>query len=148
SASATTLVTTVPTGATSGHLVVATPSGVGQSSGDFFVPPPGYTAADVAATGRVVMNGSNLTVTVSPANKIGLVVFDGTAGQAVSQGMTAVTITQADITIFRPDGATVITQYTDPTVGRDLHIAALPTTGTYTILIDPRSNYSGNTTLT
>jgi YD repeat-containing protein len=145
SANTTTLGATVPGGATSGHVTVATPAGATQSSADFFVPPPGFATADAVFTGRVVINGGTLTATVTPANKIGLVVFDGTAGQVVSLGMTAVTISATDVTIFRPDGATLLWQY----AGRyDMHPGGLPVTGTYTILLDPRSTWTGTITLT
>lgn len=136
-ATSTTLGTTVPNGATSGHLTVATPAGVAQSTADFFMPPPGFTAADVVATGRIFMGGNSLTVNLTPANKIGLVVFDGTAGTPVSLGVVWAGSWDADVTIFRPDGAVVMTQ--ELFVAHDLHIPALPVTGTYTILIKIRS---------
>ncbi len=130
SAGATTLGTTVPTGATSGRLTVATPAGVGQSSDDFFVPPPSYTTANVGFTGRLTMNGSSLT-TALPAGKIGLVVFDGTAGQPVSLAVLQVSNYDCTVKILRPDGATVLSQfigYGQPR--RDVHVASLPVTGT------------------
>jgi len=64
---------------------------VEQSSDDFVVPSPGFTAANVAFTRRITMNDSTLTAPVTLANKIGLVVFDG-AGQPV--GLAALQIKQ------------------------------------------------------
>jgi YD repeat-containing protein len=110
SASATALDTTVPNNATSGRLTVATPDGSAQSSDDFFVPPPGFTTGDVVATGRVIIDGGNLTSNITAANKIGLVVFDGTAGQRVSLGVVQVANRGSSITVFRPDGATLLSQ--------------------------------------
>jgi hypothetical protein len=114
------------------------------------VPPPGFGNGDVAYTGRIAVDGSNVTAAVTPGLRIGLVVFDGTAGQTVSLGMTAVTVNETDVTIFRPDGATALWQYAACCSGGryDMHPGVLPTTGTYTILLDPRSNWSGNMTLT
>ncbi len=148
SATTSTLGATVPLWATSGRLTVANPAGTAQSTADFFVPPPGFTTADVIVTGRITVGGSSLNTTIAPAYKIGLVVFDGTAGQIVSLGTTGVSINQATVTIFRPDGTTLIAQPQDGNGGRDIHPGALPVTGTYTILLDPWTYWTGNMTLT
>ena len=80
SSTSTTIATTVPSTRTSGRITVATPAGTAVSSGDFFVPPPPYTAADVVDTGRMVY-GESRTMTLGTANKIALMVFDGVVGQ-------------------------------------------------------------------
>jgi hypothetical protein len=147
SASVTTLGAPVPNGGTSGHVTVATPAGVAQSSADFFVPPPGFTAADVVSTGRIAIDGSNVTAAITPANKIGLVVFDGTAGQPVSLGVVQISNFDTVITIFRPDGAPALVQAVYPAAPHDLHITGLPVTGTYTMLLDISSS-SGTDTFT
>lgn len=136
SASATMLGTTVPRDATSGRLTVATPAGSAHSSEDFFVPPPGFTADDVVFAGRIAVDGSDLTADITPANKIGLVVFDGTVGQPVSLGVVQAANWDSVITIFRPDGATVLSQGVSSASRHDLHIGSLPVSGTYTILLD------------
>jgi len=146
SATSTTIGTAVPGGATSGRITVATPGGLAVSSSDFFVPPSGFTAADITFTGRLVIGGSTLTATLTPAGTNGLIVFDGTAGQQVSLGIGQ-GIVQTSVTIYQPNGATVAGVGTD-FLGGDLHIAALPVTGTYTILVDPAGGYSGNLPLT
>jgi hypothetical protein len=117
------------------------------SSGDFFIPPSPYTAADVEFTGRMAM-GESKTVTINTANKIGLVVFDGTAGQHVNLGITGVTISQSDVTIYKPHGTALSLSTFVTTSGRAIDLSSLPVTGTYTILIDPRSTYTGSMTLT
>jgi hypothetical protein len=151
-ATATALGVTVPVGATSGRLTVANPAGAAQSGDDFFVPPLDVPAAAVMFTDRIVMGGSSVVVALGTGGKVGLVVFDGTAGQVVSLGVpqTPASGWDSDITIFRPDGSTAVWQF----IGygswsqRDLHIASLPATGTYTILVSIRQSYgTGNFTL-
>jgi YD repeat-containing protein len=63
----------------SGHLSVTTPNGTAVSTGDFFIPPPGYTVASVLATGRLTY-GTGTNLPVITANKLGLYLFDGTMG--------------------------------------------------------------------
>ena len=145
-ATATTIGTAVPAGATSGRVTVATPSGLAVSSGDFFVPPPGMTAASISFTGRLTIGGSTLTATLSPAGSNGLLVFDGTAGQQVSLGIGQ-GIVQGGVGINHPTGASVAGVGIDY-LGGDIHIAALPVTGTYTIVVDPSGSYTGNLPLT
>jgi YD repeat-containing protein len=146
SATATSLGATVPGLGTSGRLTVVTPGGTAQSAQDFFVPTSPYTAASVSTTGRLVIGGASLTLTIPTAGKIGMAVFDGTAGQQVSVGVGS-GIVQATVTLNRPDGTQLATT---PIVvyGGDLHLASLPVTGTYTILFVPAGSYTGIGALT
>jgi len=146
SAAATSLQATVPGLGTSGRLTVVTPGGTAQSASDFFVPPSPYTAASVSTTGRLAIGGSSLTISIPTAGKIGMAVFDGTAGQQVSLGVGS-GIVQAGVYINRPDGTQLATT---PIViyGGDLHIASLPVTGTYTILFVAVSTSTGSVALT
>ena len=146
SATATSLGTTVPGTGTSGRLTVVTPGGTAQSAQDFFVPPSPYTAASVSTTGRLVIGGSSLTITIPSAGKIGMAVFDGTAGQQMSLGVGS-GIVQAGVTINRPDGTQLATTGTGFN-GADFHVAALPVTGTYTILFAAAGSYTGSVVLT
>ncbi|MBI3302591.1 MAG: IPT/TIG domain-containing protein [Deltaproteobacteria bacterium] len=149
----TSLTTSVPPSGTSGRIMVATMAGTAVSGEDFFVPLPPYTASDVAFTDRMAI-GQSKTVTISTANKIGLVVFDGTAGQRISLNMTNVTIgsgpccaTKVTVSINDPYGTTQATKDV-PTTGAFLEPWTLPLTGTYTILVDPTDTNTGSVTLT
>jgi len=145
-ASSTSLGATVPVGAQSGKIGVVTVNGGVTSANDFFVTPAGVAPADVQFTGRIVVGGSTLTATISTANKVGLVVFDGVAGQRLNLGMTNVTIASSTVSFIKPDGT--VLSLGSYGAGGALDSPVLPVTGTYTILIDPASTYTGNMTLT
>ena len=146
----TTLQTNVPAGAGSGHITVITPVGSATSSGDFFIPPSPYTVADVTVTGRMAV-GENKVVTINTANKIGLVVFDGVAGDRVSLGMTGVSIGQPTsgtfVSIRDPYGAILLNPFDVGTDGGGTDTVILPIDGTYTIVVDPHGANTGSLTL-
>ncbi|HEU4506846.1 MAG TPA: carboxypeptidase regulatory-like domain-containing protein [Pyrinomonadaceae bacterium] len=142
----TSISTTVPSGATSGRISVATPLGEGFSANDFFVPPSSFTAADVEMTGRMAIGETKL-VTIGTANKIALIVFDGVAGQRISLQMTGVTISSSSVAIFNPNGSTFASTGSVGTSGGFIDTKTLGVTGTYTILVDPASTNTGSLTL-
>ena len=129
---ATNISVAVPGGATSGRLSLATPGGSTQSTDDFFVPPPPNVAADVIFTGRASIGGATVNAAIPNVGKIGLIVFDGTAGQQVSVGISAGGIVETNTWVFHPNGTQIASVYSDNN-GRDIQIESLPVTGTYTI---------------
>jgi len=143
SASASSLALKVGLNTGSGRVSVETPGGKAVG-GDFFVPPAPYTAADVVFTGRMSV-GESRAVTVGTASKVGLVVFDGTAGQRVSLTLTGNTFGNGVVTIYNPDGTTL---NSGGASGGFVDVSKLPRTGTYTILVDPSSTNTGSATLT
>ena len=62
--------------------------------------------------------------------------------------MTAVTITSGAASIIKPDGTNLVAPTYFGTGGGVLDSQVLPTTGTYAILVDPASTYTGTVTLT
>src|SRR6185503_20188638 len=88
SATSTSVSTAVPSGGASGKISVSTPNGTAVSTDDFFIPPGSYTASDVAVTERM-SGGDSKTVTLSTANKIGMTLFEGTAGQRAAVKITS-----------------------------------------------------------
>ncbi len=145
-ATSTTIATSVPNGATSGHLTVATSSGTAVSTADFFVPPAPYNATDVSTTSRMTY-GENKTVTFSTANKIALIVFDATAGQRASISVTNSSISNTVFTVYNPLGA-VIANTTFNTSGGLLETPTLTVAGTHMISIDPSGTATGSVTFT
>jgi subtilisin family serine protease len=104
-------------------------------------------------TGSMTPGGSPLTVSMGPVlGQNALVTFSGTQGQRISLGMSNVTIgtstcCSARVSITSPDNSTLV--YATP-VGRNggfLDTRVLPTTGTYTILVDPQGADLGAMTL-
>jgi YD repeat-containing protein len=130
SATNTLLHVTTPSGVRSGRLSVTNLAGTALSTDDFFVPPSPYHAADVSFTGRLTY-GASLTGTISSASKIGVVIFEGQAGQRISVSMSNATLLGGVVRVLTPDGVQ-LGQVSD---GGLVEIASLPVTGTYTILV-------------
>ena len=137
SATSTLIGTTVPANATSGKIAIATPGGQGASTQDFYVPFGTHVAADIGYTGRVSLGG-NQTITLA-ANQIGLLLFDGVAGQGVSLQLSGSTFAGCTLYIFAPGGAQLTSS--SCTSGTAFVDSVTETvTGTYTIGIDPGAN--------
>jgi YD repeat-containing protein len=147
-ATSTSITVPVPGSAQTGPIAVSTPQGKATSTQEFYVSPPGVTASDIQYTGRITVNGSTVAASITTANKNGLLVFDGTAGQRLSIGLSSPTITQFAVSVYRPDGVALTTPVTYSTSGGSLDMPVLPMTGTYTIFLDPVSTYTGNVTVT
>ncbi|HEY2499109.1 MAG TPA: IPT/TIG domain-containing protein [Candidatus Angelobacter sp.] len=140
-ASPTSLTMTVPNNAGSGHISLNTPTGTTTSSGDLFIPLPGYTVSQLAFTGRSVQ-GIATTVAVPTVNGIGLLLFDGTAGQAVSVVSSAPTFSGCQMQIYAPDATPVgsTASCSSPSFMR----VNLAMTGTYTLAVLPSSGATGS----
>lgn len=118
------------------------------------VDPSGTNTGNITVTlmsylsGTLNLNGTPTTTSITPIGRNALYTFTGTAGQWVSLGMTSVTITSATVTLWKPDG-TQLNYTTISTSGGSLDTpTALPTTGTYTVTVNPVAQYTGNITLT
>ncbi|MFB3112904.1 MAG: CARDB domain-containing protein, partial [Gemmatimonadales bacterium] len=144
-ATTTTISASVPFGTGSGRISVTTPSGTAVSTDDFFIPPSPYTETDVEVTGRMAIGGPSQTVTIATANKIALIVFNGTGGKGVTLSITSVTISGSTVRIYNPNG-TLLTSTSVTTSGGGIN-TVLPSSGTYTILVDPNGTDTGSMTL-
>lgn len=133
SASSTSISTAVPSATASGHISVTTPMGKAVSTGDFFVPPSPFTSSDIEYTGRMSI-GTTGTVTISTVNKIGLMLFDGTANQRISLGYSSSNpIGSGMMKIFSPTGTEILS--TGLSTSDFVEPFRLPLTGTHTILV-------------
>src|SRR5688572_875915 len=101
------------------------------------------------ATGTIARGGGAVSTSIPSLGQNARLSFSGTSGQRVSLKTTGVTIGGSTIvTIYNPNNT--ILASTNVTANPDGYIDAitLPTTGTYTILIDPSATNTGNATVT
>ena len=140
------LTATVARDATSGRFTVTTPYGTATSAGPLFVPPAGFKAADVGATGTLTVGGST-PVRLPTSERIGLVAFTGVANQRVALDVSGSTYDYAYVTLKKPDGGTLWS--TSFSAGRNAwsDVLTLPAPGTYTIVVDPSDKATGSLTL-
>jgi YD repeat-containing protein len=147
SVTSTSIATTLPTATASGRVSVTTPMGKAVSSADFIVPPYPYAASDIEYTGRMSIGGTN-TVTITTVNKVGLMLFDGTANQRVSLSYTNNTISLGVVKVFDPTGAEMLSFGSVLQSSGFAEPMRLPTTGTYTIMVDPETTGVGSIPMT
>ncbi len=144
--SAITLTTNVPSGATSGPIAVTTPAGTGVSSADFLVLHLPYPGVNLEFTGRIGI-GQAETVTITKVNRIAILLFDGTAGQRVSLGLSNNTMGCVTVTLYNVHGTSLASKFTCS--GNDfLDTLSLQVTGTYSLVVDPSGANTGSLTLT
>ena len=136
----------VPGATLGGHVYVATPQG--STTGPIlYIPPNGIATSKVGPTGSVSL-GSSATVKLTTKEKVGLEVFEGTAGQRVSLGLSESTLASGETSIWGPEGSKVSgSNRSFGTSGAFMEPVTLPATGTYTILIEPEGADTGSVKL-
>jgi len=96
-------------------------------------------------SGTIVVDGSALPLALARAGQIARVTFSTNAGQRLNLAITNATVSTA-LTILKPDGTSWIT--TSVSNGSVVDTAPVPSTGTYTIVLDPAAASTGSLTLT
>ena len=144
SGSPTSLTTSVPIKTTSGRFTLMTPAGTATSASDFFVAPPPFAASDVQYTGRTTP-GSSGAVGITTSSKVGLLIFDATAGQRVS--VKLVPGPGSSVSLYRPD-ASLASTVSVGVLMTLMEPQIVPQTGTYAILVDPTGTGTGTMTTT
>jgi hypothetical protein len=142
-ASLTSLQATVQASATPGKVSVTAGGSTGTSDADFFVVPSGYLASNVGYTRRVAF-GEDVQVTLPTAGQVGLVIFEGVQGQNLSLYVSGNGFSgSTTVKLFSPSGSSV---YTGAANAQPTKIVppALPSTGTYTVVVQPASNATGS----
>jgi YD repeat-containing protein len=141
------LSTTIALATTSGRVTVSTPTGTAVSVDDLYIPPAGFTPPDVAFTSRVGFgDGASVVASIGTANRIGLLLFDATAGQRISLNLTQSTFS-GSLKLFRPGGGSALTT-TFTTAGKFIDPVPLAETGTYMVLVDPTGTAIGSLRVT
>lgn len=142
SVSPSTVMMVIPGKAGSGRVRIITPYGAGSSNMDFFIPPTPYDVDDIAIGSRIAI-GETRTVAIGLPGKIGLVLFDAVAGQRIGMRLSRTTMESGTISILKPDGATHASIRWS--AGSEfIDAPALPSTGTYTILVEPAASLAGS----
>ena len=103
-------------------------------------------------TSSITAGGAPLTVTTTIPGQNAKLTFAGTAGRRISLTVSGVTIGTSTtgslkVSITKPDGTALVTATSMGTNGGFIDVKSLPTTGTYTILVDPQSFAIGSATL-
>jgi YD repeat-containing protein len=98
------------------------------------------------STATVTIGGSSATLTVSTPGQSGTVTFAGNAGQQATVHLTGNTIGLTTVLLRKPDGGSMTSTFWWGS-SFDLATQTLPTTGTYTVVVDPYSTNTGNITV-
>jgi hypothetical protein len=131
---------TVPVSGT--YTIVVDPQGVATGAVTL-------TLYDVPAdlTGTITAGGASVTLTTTTPGQNARLTFAGAAGQRVSlKVVTSCCATR--ISILNPDASTLVPATSLSSGGGFVDTKILPTTGTYTIVIDPQNGVAGAMTFT
>ena len=99
-------------------------------------------------TESITIDGPDVTVSTTAPGQNAKVTFTGTAGQTLHLNISNVSIRKSTISVLRPDGTTFLRNgsiFSERT--RLLSLYNLPVSGTYTIVIDPDAESTGQMTL-
>jgi hypothetical protein len=92
-------------------------------------------------TGTVTIGGSAVAVTLGTPGQNGALTFSGTASQQVTVRMTSNTYGWVTVRLKKPDGSVLTSLLGFGSF--NLSQQTLPTTGTYTIEVDPSAAATG-----
>ena len=100
----------------------------------------------------IVPGGAPVSVALGTPGEVARLTFAGAVGRRVSLALTDVTVGTSSccslkVSVTRPDGLTLFSSTYVGTKGGFLDTKSLPMTGTYTILVDPQGEDTGNVTL-
>lgn len=105
------------------------------------------TGHDVTdSSGTVTINGGATTFSSSTPGQNGDYTFSGTASQQVTVSVASNTASCVTVTLKKPDGSTLTSTFS---CGSSFSLSqqTLPTTGTYTIRVDPNNANTGSLNL-
>jgi hypothetical protein len=124
---------------------------------EIFVNPPNMTTGSATFTlydvppdvsGTLTPGGASASASMTVPGQNAKFTFDGAAGQRVSLKVGPSTLSQAYVSIAKPDGSTFVKNTIFATLGTFIDTQTLPIAGTYTITIDPQAATTGSATLT
>jgi large repetitive protein len=138
-----TFIDTAALPSTGAYAIVIDPNGASTGSATvqvYDVPPD--------AGGPITPSGAPVTVTTTVPGQNGRLTFAGTAGQRVSLKVANVSYSSATAQLLDPNGNAVGGSVLFGTGGGFVDTRALPSTGTYTITVDPPNTTTGSATFT
>ncbi|MGH9330608.1 MAG: IPT/TIG domain-containing protein, partial [Vicinamibacterales bacterium] len=105
-------------------------------------------AYDVPAdsAGTISVGGASVGVSLGTAGQNGTLTFSGTSGQQVTVRLTSNTFGLVTVKLLKPDG-NQLTSSASSAGSFNLAQQTLPTTGTYTVVIDPSIWNTGSITV-
>jgi YD repeat-containing protein len=97
-------------------------------------------------SGTLTIGGSALSLTTTVPGQNASATFSGTASQQVTVHVTSNSMGNVTVKLLKPDG-TQLTSTTSSAASFNLSTQTLPTTGTYTIVVDPPGTNTGSITI-
>src|SRR5262249_7847743 len=105
---------------------------------------------DADMTGTITIGGPSVQVPASGSLVPGenaYLTFSGTSGQSVTVQFTNNTVSSVGVALLDPNNSTVTSNYSGAATF-SMQSSSLPSTGTYTIKIDPQGSTTGSMTVT
>lgn len=135
SISNTQLAFTVPSSVKTNPITVATPYGDATSATKLIVIPPAIGAANVGASGEMVVSGAAQSLSFTPA-KYSVFSFDAMQGQYLSVQVASLTTVPPDMSVYyvlyAPGNAEFAAGWLSPS-SMSIHLPRIATTGTHLI---------------
>jgi RHS repeat-associated protein len=146
SSTSTSLKFVVPEGVSSGRVAITTPHGSATSS-YLYIPPAGYTAAQIGPTANMTL-GSFSTLTVATAKTIGVATVEATNPEMLSAVLKNVSLSAGTAYLYGPRYEEVSSVGLG-TSGEEklMEPASLPMKGTYSIVVVPNAEFTGKVEL-
>jgi subtilisin family serine protease len=98
--------------------------------------------------GSITAGGAPVNITLTTPGQNALLTFSGISGRRISLIAWNVALQGSYITILDPNGGNVVNRMLVTTSGAFVEPRALPVTGTYAIVVDGQSAYTGSLSLT
>ena len=100
------------------------------------------------ASGSVTLGGASATVTTTVPGQNAYFTFSGVAGHRVALSMNPVTVSSGSVTVVNPDSTVLTGPQAFATAPTFIDPLTLAQTGTYKVVLDPKSKAVGGVTLT
>lgn len=91
-------------------------------------------------------NPGSQSLTITTPGQNGTLTFSGTTGEDLRLQTTALSISESYLRVKKPDGSDLLTQKYLYSSSQGWDLPTLPTTGTYTVVLDPLAAFTGGAT--